>query len=142
MKHLSLLMAMFLIVGCQTTQSSNTETKLETINKKISIENPFKDNEISPEQLVTSSKPIVCGRADAILNSVYTKYGEMPVFLGESKARHPTTGDIITPMVTITYNSETGSFTVFEQMPLEERLLCILVVGVGNFKNTTKGTSL
>ena len=137
-----MLMAMFLIVGCQTTQSSETETKLETINKKISIENPFKDNEISPEQLVTSSKPIVCGRADAILNSVYTKYGEMPVFLGESKARHPTTGDIITPMVTITYNNETGSFTVFEQMPLEERLLCILVVGVGNFKNTTKGTSL
>ena len=137
-----MLMAMFLIVGCQTTQSSETETKLETINKKISIENPFKDNEISPEQLVTSSKPIVCGRADAILNSVYTKYGEMPVFLGESKARHPTTGDIITPMVTITYNNETGSFTVFEQMPLEERLLCILVVGVGNFKNTTKGTPL
>ena len=137
-----MLMAMFLIVGCQTTQSSETETKLETINKKISIENPFKDNEISPEQLVTSSKPIVCGRADAILNSVYTKYGEMPVFLGESKARHPTTGDIITPMVTITYNNETGSFTVFEQMPLEERLLCILVVGVGKFKDMTKGTSL
>jgi len=45
-------------------------------------------------------------------------------------------------MVTITYNNETGSFTVFEQMPLEERLLCILVVGVGNFKNMTKGTSL
>ena len=135
-------MAMFLIVGCQTTQSSNTETKLETINKKISIENPFKDNEILPEQLVTSSKPIVCGRADAILNNMYTKYGERPVFLGESKALHPTTGNIITPMVTITYNNETGSFTVFEQMPLEERLLCILLVGIGNFKNTTKGTSL
>ena len=137
-----MLMAMFLIVGCQTTQSSETETKLETINKKISIENPFKDKPIESGQLINSSKPVVCGRADAILTSMYTKYGEMPVFLGESKARHPTTGDNITPMVTITYNSETGSFTVFEQMPLEERLLCILVVGVGNFKNTTKGTSL
>ena len=135
-------MAMFLIVGCQTTQSSNTETKLETINKKISIENPFKNNEILPEQLVTSSKPIVCGRADAILNNMYTKYGEKPVFLGESKALHPTTGYNITPMVTITYNDETGSFTVLEQMPLEERLLCILVVGIGNFKDMTKGTSL
>jgi hypothetical protein len=84
----------------------------------------------------------VCGRADAILNNMYTKYGERPVFLGESKALHPTTGYNITPMVTITYNDETGSFTVLEQMPLEERLLCILVVGIGNFKNTTKGTSL
>jgi hypothetical protein len=137
-----MLMAMFLIVGCQTTQSSETETKLEVVKNKLTTVNPFKNNEILAEQLVTSSKPVVCGRADAILNNMYTKYGERPVFLGESKARQPTTGDIITPMVTITYNNETGSFTVFEQMPLEERLLCILVVGVGNFKNTTKGTSL
>jgi hypothetical protein len=137
-----MLMAMFLIVGCQTTQSSETETKLEVVKNKLTTVNPFKNNEILAEQLVTSSKPVVCGRADAILNNMYTKYGERPVFLGESKALHPTTGNIITPMVTITYNNETGSFTVFEQMPLEERLLCILVVGVGNFKNMTKGTSL
>ena len=142
MKHLSMLMAMFLIVGCQTTQSSETETKLEVVKNKLTTVNPFKNNEILAEQLVTSSKPVVCGRADAILNNMYTKYGERPVFLGESKALHPTTGNIITPMVTITYNNETGSFTVFEQMPLEERLLCILLVGIGNFKNTTKGTSL
>ena len=135
-------MAMFLIVGCQTTQSSETETKLEVVKNKLTTVNPFKDNEILAEQLVTSSKPVVCGRADAILNNMYTKYGERPIFLGESKALHPTTGNIITPMVTITYNNETGSFTVFEQMPLEERLLCILLVGIGNFKNTTKGTSL
>jgi len=137
-----MLMAMFLIVGCQTTQSSETETKLEVVKNKLTTVNPFKDNEILAEQLVTSSKPVVCGRADAILNNMYTKYGERPIFLGESKALHPTTGNIITPMVTITYNNETGSFTVFEQMPLEERLLCILLVGIGNFKNTTKGTSL
>ena len=135
-------MAMFLIVGCQTTQLSDTETKLEVVKNKLTTVNPFKDNEILAEQLVTSSKPVVCGRADAILNNMYTKYGERPIFLGESKALHPTTGNIITPMVTITYNNETGSFTVFEQMPLEERLLCILLVGIGNFKNTTKGTSL
>ena len=137
-----MLMAMFLIVGCQTTQSSETETKLEVVKNKLTTVNPFKNNEILAEQLVTSSKPVVCGRADAILNNMYTKFGERPVFLGESKALHPTTGDHIVPMVTITYNNETGSFTVFEQMPLEERLLCILLVGVGNFKNTTKGTSL
>ena len=69
-------MAMFLIVGCQTTQSSDTETKLETINKKISIVNPFKDKPIESGQLINSSKPVVCGRADAILTSMYTKYGE------------------------------------------------------------------
>ena len=137
-----MLMAMFLIVGCQTTQSSETETKLEVVKNKLTTVNPFKNNEILAEQLVTSSKPVVCGRADAILNNMYTKYGEKPVFLGESKALHPTTGYNITPMVTITYNDETGSFTVLEQMPLEERLLCILVVGIGNFKDMTKGTSL
>ena len=137
-----MLVAMFLIVGCQTTQSSDTETKLEVVKNKITSVNLFKDNEISSEQLVTSSKPIVCGRADAILNSMYTKYREVPIFLGESKATHPNTGNNLTPMVTITYNNETGSFTVFEQMPLEERLLCILVVGVGKFKDMTKGTSL
>ena len=143
-------MAMFLVVGCQTTQSAETETKPEVVNevKKLPKEkpdlstlNPFVNKEIRPGQIVTSSKPIVCGRADAILNNVYTKFGEVPVFLGQSKAQHPVSGNEMNPMVTLTHNETTGTFTFFEQMPLEERLLCILSTGVGKFKPMTKGSS-
>ena len=54
---------MFLMVGCQTTQSAETENKTYVVN-------PFENKEIPPDQVVTSSKPILCGRADAILNDI------------------------------------------------------------------------
>ena len=127
-----MLVAMFLMVGCQTTQSAETENKTYVVN-------PFENKEIPPDQVVTSSKPILCGRADAILNDMYKKFVEVPVFLGESKATHPNSGKEIRTIVTITLNEDTGSFTIFEQMPLEPRLFCILSVGEGKFKRMKKG---
>lgn len=143
-------MAMFLVVGCQTTQSAETETKPEIVKEvkklpkekpAVSTLNPFVNKEIPPRQIVTSSKPLVCGRTDTILNNVYTKFGELPVFLGQSKAQHPVSGIEMNIMVTLTHNETTGTFTFFEQMPLEERLLCILSTGVGKFKNIKQGAS-
>ena len=78
------MMAMFLIVGCQTTQSAETETKPEVVKevkalpkekevlapKKQVTKNPFKNVDIPPNQVVTSTKPVICGRIDTMIITV------------------------------------------------------------------------
>ena len=89
MKHLSTLMAMFLLVGCQTTQSAEVDTKPPPEKPKLELKeekelkNPFKDSEIIAGTIVTSSKPVICGRIDVILNNMKAKFGEIPVMVGK-----------------------------------------------------------
>ena len=46
-------------------------------------------------------------------------------------------------MSTLTYNAKTGTYTFLEQMPAEQRLLCILSVGTAKLNNELgKGTAL
>ena len=128
---------MFLIVGCQTTQSAETETKPEVVKevkalpkekevvapKKEVTKNPFKNADIPPNQVVTSTKPVVCGRIDTILGRMENVHGEKPVMLGQTPAK----GDD-QAMVTLTYNEQTGSYTFLEQLPAEKRLICICLL--------------
>lgn len=148
MKHLSTLMAMFLLVGCQTTQSAEVDTKpppkpkLELKAEK-ELKNPFKDSEIIAGQIVTSSKPVICGRIDVVLNNMKSKFGEVPIMMGKVKAVNP--GNIEKEvMATLTFNAKTGTYTFLEQMPLEDRLMCILSSGTGKLTTDLllKGTTL
>jgi hypothetical protein len=75
-------------VGCQTTQSAETETKPEVVK------------EVNP---------------------------------GE------TAKQVVAMMV---YNKDTGSYTFLEQMPNEERLMCILSSGHGKLNSPSLGASL
>ena len=141
---------MFLIVGCQTTQSAETETKPEVVKevkalpkekevvapKKEVTKNPFKNVDIPPNQVVTTAKPVVCGRIDTILGRMENVHGEKPVMLGQTPDKGETQA-----MVTLTYNPNTGSFTFMEQMPIEERLVCILSTGHGKLMGKPVGSS-
>ena len=93
------MMAMFLIVGCQTIEAQlPEETKPEEENLVVNSEksdeqqaledviNPFANVEnIPPNTVVTSQKPIICGRMDTMLNNAFEMHGEVPVIFGESE---------------------------------------------------------
>ena len=157
MQHLSVLMVMFLIVGCQTTQSAETETKPEVVKEvnALPVEkevptpeqpkdenfNPFAHTEIPPHMMVTSSKPVICGRIDIMLTRMQEKFGEVPIFMGKLGVETPRKGEKQV-VSTMTYNPVSGSYTFLEQMPNEERLMCILSSGHGKINKAVLGTSL
>jgi len=148
---------MFLIVGCQTTQSAETETKPDIVKevkelpkeKEVTkpqmrapegVPNPFADMAIPPSQVVTSTKPVICGRIDIILSRMEKRFGEVPILMGKVGVQDA--GGARQVMSTLTYNSKTGSYTFLEQMPLEKRLMCILSSGHGKITGIPLGTSL
>ena len=144
------MMAMFLIVGCQTTQSAETETKPEVVKevkalpkqkevvapKKELTENPFQNIDIPPNQVVTSTKPVICGRIDTVLSRMESSFGEKPIMIGKAPSK-----DNKQVMVTLTYNEQTGSYTFLEQLPLEKRLICIISSGNGKLTTKSLGSS-
>ena len=148
-------MAMFLIMGCQTTQSSETETKPEVV-KEVNVlpkqkevvapkqevtQNPFQNIDIPARTVVTSTKPVICGRIDVMVNRMKKKFGEVPVFVGKLGVQNP--GEAAKQVVAMmVYNAETGSYTFLEQMPNEERLMCILSSGHGKLNSPSLGTAL
>ena len=142
-------MAMFLVVGCQTTQSAETETVPEVVKEvqqlpkeeELSKNNPFEKSPIPPNQVVTSTKPVICGRIDIILSRMEKKFGEVPIMFGKVAAVTPNNDEVLV-MSTLTYNAETGTYTFLEQMPVEQRLLCILSVGKAKLNESVEGTKL
>ena len=146
------MMAMFLIVGCQTTQLPE-ETKPEEENLVVNAEksdeqqaledvlNPFENVEnIPPNTVVTSHKPIICGRMDIMLNNAFKLHGEVPVIYGSAE-NISITGEKVSTLMTVTHNAETGTYTFFEQLPTEERLLCMLSGGTAEIKMKLSGLS-
>ena len=141
---------MFLIVGCQSTQSAETETKPEVVKevkalpkekevlapKKEVTKNPFKNVDIPPNQVVTTAKPVVCGRIDTILGRMESSFGEKPIMIGKAPSK-----DNKQVMVTLTYNEQTGSYTFLEQLPAEKRLICIISSGRGKIIGKSMGSS-
>ena len=137
------MLAMFLVVGCQTTQSAETETEPKVVKKvenlpeqedipeqeeQNSIRNPFENMPIPPGAMVNSVKPVTCGRLDRIMETMQKQYGEKPVFVGKSISGHPS-GEQIKTLATLLFNEDTGSWTFLEQMPTETRLMCLLSGG-------------
>ena len=144
---------MFLIVGCQTIEAQlPEETKPEETNVVVNSEevdtpnldeilNPFANVEnIPPNTVVTSQKPIICGRMDTMLNNAFKMHGEVPVIYGEAE-NISITGEKISSLMTVTHNAETGTYTLFEQLPTEKRLLCMLSGGKAEIKTKVSGLS-
>ena len=147
------MMAMFLIVGCQTIEAQlPEETKPEETNVVVNTEevdtpnldeilNPFANVENIPENtVVTSQKPIICGRVDTMLNNAFEMHGEVPVIYGEAE-NISITGEKISSLMTVTHNAETGTYTLFEQLPTEKRLICMLSSGKAEIKPKVSGLS-
>ena len=141
-------MAMFLIVGCQTIEAQlPEETKPEETKSVAKVEktdtdnkpNPLADDEIPEGILLQSHKPILCGRMDSMLSRVQENYNERPVVFGHAENTSQFTGETIHTIVTLTYNSETGTYTFFEQLPTDDRIICILSGGKAKFKLEVSG---
>ena len=144
---------MFLIVGCQTIEAQlPEETKPEETNVVVNTEevdtpnldeilNPFANVENIPENtVVTSQKPIICGRVDTMLNNAFEMHGEVPVIYGEAE-NISITGEKISSLMTVTHNAETGTYTLFEQLPTEKRLICMLSSVKAEIKPKVSGLS-
>ena len=137
---------MLVLVGCQTTESAEIgakpQTELQNIQKESSPGNPFSGIEIPPSQVITSNKPVVCGRMDVILARMEKKFGEVPIMIAKVPAVAPGNRKKEV-MAALTYNSKTRSFTFLEQMPADQRIMCILSSGNGILtKKPVKGTAL
>ena len=108
------------------------------IEETSEVINPLADIEIPPMQIFSSTKPVMCGRVDSILNQVYEKYGEVPLFVGETEVTQPSNTK---SMITLTFNDATGTFTFLETMPIEQRLFCVLSSGKARLKDNLKTES-
>jgi|TARA_B110000858_G_scaffold73193_1_gene85090 hypothetical protein len=139
MKKLSIMMVILLLAACKTTESAKLEVVKEApIEETSEVINPLADIEIPPMQIFSSTKPVMCGRVDSILNQVYEKYGEVPLFVGETEVTQPSNTK---SMITLTFNDATGTFTFLETMPIEQRLFCVLSSGKARLKDNLKTES-
>lgn len=131
-------MVILLLAACKTTESAELEVVKEApIEETSKVINPLADIEIPAMQIYSSTKPVMCGRIDSILNRVYEEYGEVPMFVGETDVNDVNEQS----MVTLTFNDVTGTFTFMETMPVERRLFCVLSSGKAQFKNNLKTES-
>ena len=145
-KYTTILLTMLVLVGCQTTESAEIgtepQTELQKIQKEDPLGNPFSGRDIPLNQIIHSTKPVICGRMDTIDARMEKKFGEIPILVGKVSAIIPGKGETQV-MATLTYNSKTRSYTFLEQMPAENRLMCILSSGHGMInKDLIKGTAL
>ena len=132
-------MVILLLAACKTTESAKLEVVKEApIEETSEVINPLADIEIPPMQIFSSTKPVMCGRVDSILNQVYEKYGEVPLLVGETEVGQPSNTK---SMVTLTFNDATGTFTFLETMPIEQRLFCVLSSGKARLKDNLKTES-
>ena len=75
-----------------------------------------------------------------MLNNAFEMHGEVPVIYGEAE-NISITGEKISSLMTVTHNAETGTYTLFEQLPTEKRLLCMLSGGKAEIKTKVSGLS-
>ena len=78
MKSLIALLAVFVLIGCQTTDELPKNTLPE---KEVK---PIVSATVLPD-LFNSQKPILCGKPEIILNSVANNAKELPVIFWQSE---------------------------------------------------------
>ena len=112
MKYLIALLAVFVLIGCQTTDELPKNTLPE---KEVK---PVVSATVLPD-LFNSQKPILCGKPEIILNSVANNAKELPVIFWQSEPfGYP---------VALYLNQKTGTSTVLDFVDLNK--ICIISVG-------------
>ena len=148
MRYITTLLITLVLVGCQTTQKTEATTvkeivKVEADKPKLEAKeghNPFKGIDIPTGSIITSTKPVICGRIDVVLSKMEDSFGEVPILVGKVPVQDEKgTRQVIS---TLTYNLKTQSYTFLEQMPLEPRIVCILSSGYGKLNTLKLGTAL
>ena len=113
MKYLIALLAVFVLIGCQTTDELPKNTLPE---KEVK---PVASAPVLPD-LFNSQKPILCGKPEIILNSVANNAKELPVIFWQSEPfGYP---------VALYLNQKTGTSTVLDFLDPDK--ICIISVGI------------
>ena len=122
MKHLLSIMAVFLLMGCQTTDT----TPKDTISPEKVVKQ--KKKEVPPQIELTNPvivhKPLLCGDSGAILEGIVKTHNERPVSWFVSKQTGINGDD---HKILVMANTETGTVTILEYP--SPSVACFLVVG-------------
>ena len=122
MKHLLSIMAVFLLMGCQTTDTTPKDTTSpEKVVKEEKKEIPLQLELTNP---VIVHKPLLCGESNAILEGIVKTHNERPVSWFVSKQTGINGDD---HKVLVMANTETGTVTILEYPSPD--IACFLVVG-------------
>jgi len=114
MKHLAIIMAVFLLMGCKTTDSIPTKTAPKSLVKFVNLIQEKQEKEPKKEEtpVVSVPKYVECAPGDAILKGLWKD-----MFYGHQ--------------VIAFVNQETGMSTIIEYPPLfKGELACILSIGI------------
>ena len=122
MKHLLSIMAVFLLMGCQTIDT----TPKDTISPEKVVKQ--KKKEVPPQIELTNPvivhKPLLCGDSGAILEGIVKTHNERPVSWFVSKQTGINGDD---HKILVMANTETGTVTILEYP--SPSVACFLVVG-------------
>ena len=127
MKHLLSIMAVFLLMGCQTTDTTPKDT---TSPEKIVKEEKKEQPVLELANPVIVHKPLLCGESNIILEGIVKTHNERPVSGFVSKQTGANGAD---HKVLVMANTETGTVTILEYP--SPSVACFLVVG-DEFKMT------
>ena len=123
MKHLTIALAVFLLMGCQTTNSTppkDTSPKIEpkVEQKKAEVVPSQKKPKPTIPTVVTTMKPLMCGDPSSTLEAI-TSVGEKPLAMWQ---------DVQTGYnLILLYNKDKRSATLLEYIP--GPYACFLSVG-------------
>ena len=121
MKHLLSIMAVFLLMGCQTTDTTPKDTI--SPEKVVKEEKP----QMPPMELanpIIVHKPLLCGESSLIVSGIVQTHKEQPVGWFESKKVGAGGAD---HKVLIMANTDTGTVTILEY--IKPNIACFLAVG-------------
>ena len=129
MKHLLSIMAVFLLMGCQTTDTTPKDT---TSPEKIVKEEKKEQPVLELANPVIVHKPLLCGDSKTIIEGIVKTHNERPVSWFVSKQTGINGDD---HKVLVMANTDTGTVTILEYP--SPSVACFLVVG-NEFKMTTQ----
>ena len=137
MKHLAVILAVFLLMGCQTTNTVPPKDTSPKVEPKVE-KTEHQGKKPNVPTVISTMKPLMCGDPTVTLNAVLNVAKEKPLAMWK---------DVQTGYnVIMLYNKETRQSTVLEYIP--GPYVCFLsmgkdvhIVGV-DFNNKKTGVSV
>tara|TARA_Y100001963_G_scaffold27279_1_gene37176 strand:- start:202 stop:690 length:489 start_codon:yes stop_codon:yes gene_type:complete len=143
---LSLTLSLLILSGCTGVSSAEADTSSHTA-KPVIVAEDKKEPKVGkdvpelpmtrpPGMMVQTSKPIICQVGMATVENLQKQFGEQPFILAFEPLLTEA-GQMNVPL-SMWINTETGSFTIVQQLPnpKEQPMMCILSSGTIGKINT------
>ena len=119
MKHLAVILAVFLLMGCQTTNTVPPKDTSPKVEPKVEKTEHQKQRPKNMPTVISTMKPLMCGDPKTTLDAVLNIAKEKPLAMWKDTQ----TGY----NVLVLYNKETRQSTVLEYIP--GPYVCFLSIG-------------